>query len=567
MIKKILMCLLLIVCIIPFASAITATYNTSTDSGGGGLGLYSNQLFNISVMSPANLTNLQNIQQDWVYGTRFAFGSTGAGTGSWDSTKSVPFTASISRTTGSNIPVGSGTITATYRYNNSPSFAYYDLDASFSTWNNTPTTDLSWTRVNLSYDGASLNFIPSYRNPTYYIPPGSTAYNTSGWFQITTPTENTAGYSPMSYAGKTMRMIYTHTPPPPATQELNFTATPTYGFTPLLVNFTASRTTIPSIVKWTFGDGTLSNTTTSSLTALHTYTAVGTYTVRLDTYDSTYGWQNFTRSEYIAVTNPSGVVFNVDIKDSISGALIQDAGFGVKNTTTGVWRNSTSPTGLLYVDSTDPGFLYPLSINQTITIAANKTGYGSASKTFQIPYDNYREYLYLVPSTVVNATGAGTVVATVISNAHGTPISGASVTLDTGQIGVTNSAGAVTLYNVTAGTRYANVVDPGYQTTSQSFTLTAGETRMLIIQLVRDGETPVPTFAQLTPTPVPTDTYGNPIVVPTDAYGNPIAGNTTSEAINQKGSSGLLGIAEFVIDLWPLIFFLGFLKFMRMCLE
>ena len=227
-------------------------------------------------------------------------------------------------------------------------------------------------------------------------------------------------------------MVPDYPPSPPSSGPgINFTASPRQGFIPLLATFAITTNITPSIVKWNFGDGTITNTTTSSQNASHTYTSVGLYTVRLDTYDSTYGWQNYTRYDYISAVNPSGVVFNVDIKDSISGALIQDAGFGVKNTTTGVWRNSTSPTGLLYVDSTDPGYLYPLSINQTITIAANKTGYGSASKTFRIPYDNYREYLYLVPSTVVNATGAGTVVATVVSNAHGTPISGTSVSLDT----------------------------------------------------------------------------------------------------------------------------------------
>lgn len=344
---------------------------------------------------------------------------------------------------------------------------------------------------------------------------------------------------------------------------INFTATPILGFTPLLVNFTATMNTTPSIVKWNFGDGFVSNTSTSSKSALHTYSAVGTYTVRLDTYDSTYGWQNFTMSEYITATNPSGVVVNLDVKNSITGALISDVSVGIKNGTTGVWRNSTAATGLVYFDSTDPGFLYPLTVNQSITLAANKTGYQPASTTFSIPYDNYRAYLYLVPATVVNATGAGTVVATVVRNGNGVPISGVSITLDTGQMGITNSAGAVTLANVTAGTRYATSASSGYQTTSQSFTLTAGETKMILIQMLLDGETPVATYAPVTTTDALVDTDGDGI----GDTPSSVVGNYTPGQLNQKGSSGLMEMIGMVIGLWPLIVIFGFLKFMRSAME
>jgi hypothetical protein len=330
------------------------------------------------------------------------------------------------------------------------------------------------------------------------------------------------------------------------TSNISFTGSPSYGFNPLLVNFTAS--TGKTYYRWNFGDGTIVNGTSSSV--LHTYTMNGKFTVKLEAYSGVYGWANYTRSEYITVTDPSGVVINVDIKDSISGALIQDTSVGIQNRSTGVWRNSTAPTGLIYYDSTDPNFLYPLSVNQSITIAASKTGYSPAVSTFSIPYDNYRAYLYLVPSSVVNATGSGTVVATVVRNSNGLPVPGTSVVLDTGQMGMTNSAGAVTLQNVSAGTRYATVTNPGYQTTKQSFTLAAGETKMVLIQILLDGETPVATYA-------PPGGSADPLV-DTDGDGvgdtpSSLVGNYTPGQLNQKGSSGLMQLMGALMSIAGLV--------------
>lgn len=313
-------------------------------------------------------------------------------------------------------------------------------------------------------------------------------------------------------------------------------------------------------------DGT--SVLSSNTSLVRTLTEIGVYGLEYEICnDFGCGYANSTTllnitSDSVLV---SGLTVNLDIKNSISGALIADSAVGIKNTTTGVWRNSTAPTGLVYFDSTDPGYAYPLSQNQTITLAASKTGYSPASTTFAIPYDNYRAYLYLVPGTVTNATGAGTVVVSVLRQKTGLPISGVSVVMDSeggGQIGMTNSAGSVTLMNVTAGSRTLIASDSGYQTVEKAFDLAAGETKLVSVELVLDGETPVPTY--VTPGP----TY-DPDVVPTYNPDDPFNetylnnGNYTPGELNQRGSAGLMAMIGSLLQLWPAILMLGFIKLVK----
>lgn len=341
--------------------------------------------------------------------------------------------------------------------------------------------------------------------------------------------------------------------------EPNFTGNPLDGYAPLDVVYTVQNYTYvnSSGVRWNFGDGVIQ--TISQDTFTHRYQLPGIYTVSIEGFDTEGTAFLVTKNNYVLVSNESGAIVNLDVKNAITGALIQDSTVGIKNTTTGVWRNTTAPTGLVYFSTTDPGYLYSLTVGQSITLAANKTGYSSASETFNIPYNNYRARLFLMPSNVVNATGAGTVVANVIRNKDGLTVSGASVVLDSGQMGITNSAGAVTLYNVTAGQRYASVSDPGggYQSTQYAFNLSAGETKLIVIQLVRIGETPVPTPVSPTPTIAPNTTYD-----PNDPN-SPVYGNKTASQINVEGGAGILGMLSQLIQLWPAVVLGLFIKFWK----
>jgi hypothetical protein len=344
-----------------------------------------------------------------------------------------------------------------------------------------------------------------------------------------------------------------------STDMINFTGYPLDGYSPLEVTFTVSNFTSvnSSGTSWSFGDGTIGTGTTAIVN--HTYQNPGIYSVIMNFFNMSGYAQTVTKNNYILASTPGGMIVNLDVKSAVTGALIQDSSVGIKNTTTGVWRNTTAPTGLVYFSTTDPGYLYPLSQNQSITLAANKTGYSSASVTFNIPYTEYRARLFLMPTTIVNETGTGTVVANVIRNKDGLTISGASVVLDSGQMGTTNSAGAVTLYNVTAGQRYASVSDSGggYQSTQYAFNLTAGETKLIVIQMVRVGETPVPTYVTPTSTIAPNSTYD-----PNDPN-SPVYGNKTASQINIEGGAAVLGMLYQLVGLWPAIVLLIFVKFVQ----
>lgn len=327
----------------------------------------------------------------------------------------------------------------------------------------------------------------------------------------------------------------------------SFTASPQSGPAPLLVSFTDTSLNSPSIWNWTIYDNS------THLPVM--YSTVQNWQNYLNGADKNFDvkliaenlFGNCTKFEpnYLNTINGSAIVINLDVKNSLTGALIYDSPVGIQNTTSGVWRNSTSPTGLVYFDSTGPSFEYPLSIGQVVNLAASPAGYVPANVSFAIPYHNYKAYLNLVPTSVINATGTFTLVVTVVNNRNGLPVTGASVTLDTGDMKNSNSAGSATFRNVTAGTRQVSISSPpgqGYISAIQSVNGTAGETKMITVQLVREGEVPVTT--PVSPTPTAT-------------------GNYTTGALNEQGSAGLIEMMGQIIELWPLVFIMGFLYFAK----
>jgi len=344
----------------------------------------------------------------------------------------------------------------------------------------------------------------------------------------------------------------------PVPLEVNFTGYPLDGYNPLDVMFSIQNVSEVNATgaQFTFGDGQIGNTTTSSIN--HTYLNPGIYSVSMN-YFNTSGYPfTISKNNYVLASTPTGMIVYLDIKDALSpNPFIQDSTGSIQNRTTLIWRNVTTSSGKMYFSTTDPGYLYPLSQNQSIQLCANKSGYRETCDTFNIPYNGYLKQLFLMPTNVVNATGTGMVVASAIHNTNGLPISGISVVMDTGQMGITNSAGATTLYNVTAGTRYATATDTDgvYLPTKYAFNLTAGETKLIVIQMLRPGETPVTT--PVSPTPTPSGTYD-----PNDPN-SPVYGNYTTSQINQEGGAGILGMLMQLIQLWPLILVGVLMKFLK----
>jgi hypothetical protein len=235
------------------------------------------------------------------------------------------------------------------------------------------------------------------------------------------------------------------------------------------------------------------------------------------------------------------ITVNLDIKDSTTGALIQGANAGIYDHVHMQWRNTTAPTGLLYYEDSGSTHQYPIYIGGYYTFAAWADGYQYASTSTTIPYDNYRIYLNLVPSSMVSVNGTGTAVINVVRNKDGLPISGASVAVDGGTLKSTNTAGAATFPNITAGTHSVTVSTPdyGYQTAVKTFVINAGETKMVRVDLVLTGETAVTQYQTVTPST-----------------------NTTTD-LNKKGSNFLEQLLGMAMAVGGLVFLLLFLKFLR----
>lgn len=80
---------------------------------------------------------------------------------------------------------------------------------------------------------------------------------------------------------------------------INFSASPLSSCFPATVNFT-NTTTAATSYAWDFGDGATSTATNPS----HTYTAAGTYTVKLVACNTTPGCDSLIRTAYITVNSP-----------------------------------------------------------------------------------------------------------------------------------------------------------------------------------------------------------------------------------------------------------------------
>jgi len=93
----------------------------------------------------------------------------------------------------------------------------------------------------------------------------------------------------------------------------NFTATPTSGTTPLVVQFTDTSTNTPVSWNWSFGDGTTSNLQNPG----HQYSAAGTYTISL-TATNAGGSDTVTKANYITADTPA---VEISLEDPVTGPV------------------------------------------------------------------------------------------------------------------------------------------------------------------------------------------------------------------------------------------------------
>lgn len=143
-------------------------------------------------------------------------------------------------------------------------------------------TDIS----NMSNNGTEYNwnlgdgFITKAQNPEY-------TYTNAGNYTVELTVSNAAGNDT-----ETKKSYITVAPPLPALLT-DFSADTTLGNAPLRVKFTDNSAGSPTEWKWNFGDGNTSSTKNPT----HTYSAVGTYTVKETVYRKTISGKIEDKSE------------------------------------------------------------------------------------------------------------------------------------------------------------------------------------------------------------------------------------------------------------------------------
>ena len=148
----------------------------------------------------------------------------------------------------------------------------------------------------------------------------------------------------------------------------DFVGTPTNGVSPLNVQFTDRSQGDSLTYAWDFGDGT----TSTEKNPRHTYTAVGTYTVKL-TVKNVYGTHTATKDRYITVGAPPRADFQADVLSGIAPHPVQFTDLSTGNPTTWYWDFGDGATSTVQ----NPRHTYEKSGYYDVTLTI-KNAYGES---------------------------------------------------------------------------------------------------------------------------------------------------------------------------------------------
>ncbi|MDD5023663.1 MAG: PKD domain-containing protein [Methanoregula sp.] len=158
---------------------------------------------------------------------------------------------------------------------------------------------------------------------------------------------------------------------------VSFTADPTVGNAPLVVQFTGTSDLTATSWHWDFGDGT----TSDEQNPLHTYTSAGSKSVNL-TVTHSYGSTSYVQTAYITVYAPPSADFTSDVTSGKSPLTVQftDASTGLP--TSWLWDFGDGTTSTLQ----NPSHQYSTTGTDTVTYtvkltATNAAGSNKVSKT------------------------------------------------------------------------------------------------------------------------------------------------------------------------------------------
>ena len=197
-----------------------------------------------------------------------------------------------------------------------PTGGYYEVNLTVWNENATRSSKLGYVDVwNRTSNVFAAN--QTFGNVTFAVLFTDTSYNATSWFWIfdgfNTSTEKSPTfnytvpgiYSVNHSSGNDHDIFWTNISdyiiayPPVITPPLaNFTGSPTFGVTPLTVQFNDLSTGSPTNWNWSFGDGNYSTLQSPP----HIYAYPGLFSVTLNVSNSA-GNDSFTRTDYINVTS------------------------------------------------------------------------------------------------------------------------------------------------------------------------------------------------------------------------------------------------------------------------
>ncbi len=153
----------------------------------------------------------------------------------------------------------------------------------------------------------------------------------------------------------------------------DFNSNVTTGKTPLIVQFNDISTGNPTTWNWDFGDGTIS----TQQNPMHTYLAIGAYTVTLRASSSTFVGA-VTKTNYITVENGLQAVFTASPSQGEVPLNVQFTDTSIGAPTAWLWDFGDGTNSILQ----SPAHIYNLAGNYTVKLtASNNIG----SNTSAIP--------------------------------------------------------------------------------------------------------------------------------------------------------------------------------------
>ncbi len=250
------------------------------------------------------------------------------------------------------------------------------------------------------------------------------------------------------------------TPPVPA-----FVANTTTSCTGT-INFTDQSSNTPNQWLWKFGDGT----TSTLQNPTHTYTANGTYTVKLRAYN-TFGNDSITKTNYVTINMPTGPAVTGATICTGGSAHLTATGSGILKWYSTLAGTTVLTTGTAYntpVLSTTTNYWVKDSVSGPTTHCGktDSVGGGSMFTAVDIHYEIFDTYIPLRLQTVkiyANAAQTGKVIT--LQNSAGTPLATATVNLALGVNTITLNFDLP----VATGLRLVGPASPGWYRSKAGF--------------------------------------------------------------------------------------------------